>query len=197
MRFLLDLDYGTEGYPGKVARRLRAVNLTARILVITAVGFAVAQFLDPTPGMWKPAAVATLAALSFISVPLLHRIGPVVGGATLLLAGFAVVFANAWLTGTGNGMHKYFLVGAALTLLYFGAERIVLPAFFGALAVVLIVVLEWMVPYNTGLQPSSTQFANFIVNAIVTCGTLLAIVAYALREAARAEEGKPGQDPPA
>ena len=188
MRLLLNLDYGTEGYPGKVARRLRAVNLTARILVITAVGYAVAQFLDPTPGMWKPAVVATLAALTFISVPLLHRFGPVVGGATLLLAGFAVVFANAWLTGTGNGMHKYYLVGAALTLLYFGTERIVLSAFFGALAVVLIVVLEWMVPYNTGLQPSSTQFANFIVNAIVTCGTLLAIVAYALREAARAEE---------
>ena len=188
MRLLLDLDYGTEGYPAKVARRLRAVNLTARILVITAVGYAVAQFLDPTPGMWKPAVIATVSALTFISVPLLHRFGPVVAPATLVLTGFAVAFVNTWLSGTGNGMHKYYLAGAALALLYFGTERMVLSAFFGALAVVLIVVLEWMAPYNTGLQPSSTQFANFIVNAIVACGTLLAIVAYALREAARAEE---------
>jgi signal transduction histidine kinase/CheY-like chemotaxis protein len=188
LRLLLDLDYGTEGYPEKVARRLRAVNLTARILVITAVGYAVAQFLDPTPGMWKPAVVATVAALTFISVPLLHRFGPVVAAATLLLTGFAVAFINTWLSGTGNGMHEYYLVGVALTVLYFGTERIVLSAFFGALAIVLIVVLELMAPYNTGLQPSSTQFANFIVNTIVTCGSLLAIVTYALREAARAEE---------
>lgn len=188
MRFLPSLGYGTEGYPANVARRLRAVNLTARILVITAAGYAVAQFLDPTPGMWKPAVVATVAALIFISVPLLHRFGPVVGAATLLLAGFAVTFVNTWLSGTGNGMSKYFLVGAALTLLYFGTERIVLPVFFGALAVVLIVVSELIVPYNTGLQPSNTQFANFIINTIVTCGSLLAIVSYALREAARAEE---------
>ncbi len=188
MRFLLDLDYGTEGYPGKVARRLRAVNLTARILVITATGFAVAHFLNPTPGMWKPGVVSTLAALTFISVPFLHRLGPVVAGSMLMLAGFAVAFVTTWLNGTGNGMDKYYLVGVALTLLYFGTERIVLSALFGALAIVLIVVLQWIVPYNTGVQPLGTQFANFTVNAIVACGALLAIVSYALREAARAEE---------
>lgn len=188
MRFLLDLDYGTEGYPEKVARRIRAVNLTARILVISAFCFAVAHFLNPTPGMWKSAVVSALATLIFIPIPLLHRFGPVVAAATLLLAGFAVAFATTWLNGTGNGMHKYYLVGAALTLLYFGTERIMLSALFGALAVVLIVVLEWMVPYNTGVQPPSTQFTNFIVNAAVACGALLAIVNYALREAARAEE---------
>jgi signal transduction histidine kinase/CheY-like chemotaxis protein len=188
LRLLPNLDYGTEGYPEKVARRLRAVNLSARILVVTASCFAVAHFLNPTPGMWKPAVVSTLAAVSFTSIPLLHRFGPVVAAATLLLTGFAVAFATTWLNGTGNGMHKYYLVGAALTLLYFGIERIVLSAFFAALAIVLIVVLELMVPYNTGVQPSSTQFANFIVNAIVACGALLAIVNYALSEAARAEE---------
>jgi signal transduction histidine kinase/ActR/RegA family two-component response regulator len=188
LRVLLDLDYGTEGYSGKFARRLRAVNLTARILVVTAFCFAVAHFLNPAPGMWKPAVVSALATLTFILVPLLHRFGPLAAAAALLLAGFAVAFVTTWVNGTGNGMHKYYLVGTALTFLYFGSERIVLSAVFGALAVVLIVVLEWMVPYNTGVQPSSTQFANFIVNAIVACGALLAIVNYALREAARAEE---------
>jgi hypothetical protein len=50
MRFLPNINYGTEGYPDKVARRLRAVNLTAWILTGSMAGFAVAQFLESARG---------------------------------------------------------------------------------------------------------------------------------------------------
>src|SRR5690242_8825253 len=46
------IHFGTERYPAKTARRLRALNLTTMIAAIVATAFAFAQFLDSTPGVW-------------------------------------------------------------------------------------------------------------------------------------------------
>ena len=42
-------------------------------------------------------------------------------------------------------------------------------------------------PNDTGLLPEWLIVASLVTNAVVSCGTLLLIVSYALREAARAE----------
>jgi hypothetical protein len=61
MRFLPDIRYGTENYPEKVARRLRALNLAAWIgAAVAALGFAndvALEFLNPKPGLWKAGVV--------------------------------------------------------------------------------------------------------------------------------------------
>ena len=187
MRLLPNTRYGTEIYPEGVARRLRAVNLSAWIVTALSVGFAVAQFLDPTPGVWKAAAVNALAALLYASVPLLHRFGPHAAALALMFVGYADLSALIWLLGTGTGMPMFYLVTAALTLLYFGVERIAPSVLFGVLAVLLVIALEVAVPYDTGLLPPSTLFANFVVSTVAACAAFLTIVTYALREAARAE----------
>jgi CheY-like chemotaxis protein len=57
LRFLPDIRYGTENYPEKLARQLRALNLAAWCgAAIAAFGLAtvvVHEFLDPKPGLWK------------------------------------------------------------------------------------------------------------------------------------------------
>jgi len=79
LRFLPDNRYGTENYPEKVARRLRALNLAAWCgAAIAAFGVAsdvALEFLDPKPGLWKAFTVNALAALIYASIPLLHRFG--------------------------------------------------------------------------------------------------------------------------
>ena len=67
MRFLPDIRYGTENYPEKVARRLRALNLITMISAAVAIflavaNFAVVNFLNPKPGLWKAGVVAALGA---------------------------------------------------------------------------------------------------------------------------------------
>ncbi len=69
----------------------------------------------------------------------------------------------------------------------FGIERIRLSAFFAALAVVLVIVLEVLVPYDTALQSPGVALASFVVTAVATCAGLLSVVIYSLLEAARAE----------
>jgi len=188
VRFLPPIQYGTQGYPEKIARRLRALNLGTWIAATVATGFALVQFLDPTPGMWKVAAVNAVAAPIFASVPLLHRFGPFSAALTGIVFLHVYLFVVIWLIGTGSGMQMYYLVAAGLVVLFCGTERILLSALFGILAVLLIVVLEILVPHDTGLQPPTTLFANFVATAIATCVILMTIVSFALREAARAEE---------
>ena len=87
----------------------------------------------------------------------------------------------------GSGVHVFF------------TERILLSAVRGVLAVVLIVVLQIIVPHNTGLLDSATLFANFVGMVIVIVAAPV-ITTFALREVARAEadlahEHRPGQEP--
>jgi adenylate cyclase len=56
-----------------------------------------------------------------------------------------------FLFGTGAGMYFYYLLGSGLSVLFFGTEHIFLAAVFAALAAALIVVLQVLMPYDTGL----------------------------------------------
>ena len=73
----------------------------------------------------------------------------------------AYFFSVTWLLGTGSGVQMSYLLAAALIFVVLGIERILLSAVLGALAVLQVVVLQIMVPYNTGLLASATLFAAF------------------------------------
>jgi len=107
LRFLPDIRYGTENYPEKVARRLRAFNLLTWIATAAAAfGFAsyvVLEFLDPKPGLWKAGVVYALAASIFALVPLLHRFGMLWSGLIVTLTVQVYFFSLTWLFGTAAG----------------------------------------------------------------------------------------------
>jgi adenylate cyclase len=75
-RWLPRIDFGTEGYSEKVARRLRAVNIAAWSVASAATFFAVLRFIDPRPEMLSRAIINALAAIVLTSIPLLHRFWP-------------------------------------------------------------------------------------------------------------------------
>jgi signal transduction histidine kinase len=191
LRFLPDIRYGTENYPEKLARQLRALNLAAWCgAAIAAFGLAtvvVHEFLDPKPGLWKAGVVNALGASIYASVPLLHRFGTLWGALTVALTVQVYFFSLTWLYGTGSGLQMGFLLAAALIFVVLGTDRILLSAVLGALIVLQVVVLQIMVPYSTGLLNAATLFALFVFVVIVNVTVLITIVTFALREAARAE----------
>jgi hypothetical protein len=75
------INYGTDKYAPKVARRLRAVNITTWCASGVGSLFAIVQFLDPTPNAWKVALINTVGAMALAAVPLLHRFGSTIGAA--------------------------------------------------------------------------------------------------------------------
>jgi adenylate cyclase len=185
---LPNIRVGTGRYPEKVARRLRALNLTAWLFAAVGAAYSIAQFLDPTPGLWKPATANAITALLLTSVPLLHRFGPVAAPIGFTIIGYLAIFIDCALLGIGTGMQMYYLVAASLGVLFVGTDRLFLASVIGAVAATLIIALEVFVPRTTGLQSDTTMFVNFVGTAFASCGVLLTIVFYALREAARAEK---------
>ena len=147
----------------------------------------VLEFFDPKPGLWKAGTVHALAVSIWASVPLLHRFGTLWGALILTSTVHAYFFSLTWLFGTGSGVQMTYLLIAAIIFVVLGTERILLSAVLGALAVLEVVVLQIMVPYNTGLLASATLFALFVFTVIANMAALIAIVTFALREAARAE----------
>ena len=63
MRWLPRIDFGTEGYSEKVARRLRAVNIAAWSIAAAVAFFAVLRFADPRPEMLPRAIINAVAAM--------------------------------------------------------------------------------------------------------------------------------------
>jgi adenylate cyclase len=185
MRLLPNIRYGTDRYPEAVARRLRALNITTWVTAALGTGFAITQLLDPAPGLWKPGVVNAVAAPIFAAIPLLHRFGPLAAPLAFSIGAYAFIFADCFLMGIGNGMQFYYLTITALVILFLGTEHVIISAVLCAVAIVLIIALETLVPRNTGLLTAEMTFTSFIVTAVANCATLFAIVLYGVREAER------------
>ena len=185
MRLLPSIRYGTERYPETIARRLRAVNITTWIAASLSAAFAITQLLNPAPNMWKPGVLNALAALIFAAIPLLHRFSPLAAPLVFSITAYVVIFLDCLLLGIGIGMQFYYLVIAALLILFLGSDHTILSAALCAVAAVLIIALEKFVPRDTGLQQAVMLFPSFIISTIASCVTLFTIVLYGVREAER------------
>jgi adenylate cyclase len=185
MRLLPNIRYGTDPYPETIARRLRALNITAWIAAALSTGFAITQLLDPAPDLWKPGVVNVVAALIFTAIPLLHRLGALAAPLAFSITAYVAIFLDCFLMGIGTGMQFYYLVITALVILFLGTEHVVMSAVLCAVAAVLIIALETFVPRNTGLQMAEMTFASFIITTVASCAILFTIVLYGVREAER------------
>jgi len=117
VRLLPKIRYGTERYPEKVARRLRALNITTWIASATSAGYGIQTLLDSAPGLWKLSISNTLVAVAFAAIPLLHRFGPLAAASAFIIVLYVNLVVLLPLLGTGTGMQMYYLVGTALTVL--------------------------------------------------------------------------------
>lgn len=188
IHLLPNIRYGTERYPEKVARRLRAVNITAWVSAAVLAGLAILRFLDPTPGVWKLGVFNSFIALLWAATPLLHRFGPLAAPIAFMIVVYGFFFALTLLLGTGSGIYLYYLTATAVLILFVGNEHVILAAAFGVIAALLIVALHVAVPHDTGFVPARTLFlTNFVVSVVVSLAVTFAIVFYAVQQIARAE----------
>ena len=186
LRLLSDIRFGTERYPEKVARRLRTVNFGTRIAAAFH-GFFVVVSLFYVAQFWWLLLAHIVAMLFFAGVPLLHRLNSQAGAVATLVLFYLEIITYICLIGTGAGIQFYFLLGVALTVMYLGAQHIVITTASGVMAAALIVILQLTVPDDTGLLPRSLIVTALVSNAVVACGSLLLLASYALSEIARAE----------
>jgi adenylate cyclase len=189
LRFVPNIRYGTEGYPEKVARRLRAVNIAAWIAALGPAYFAILRFLDPAPGMFRRGVINAGLAVCLASIPLLHRFSPLAAPLVFIAFAYAALFRTSYQIGTGGGAYLYYLTATALGVLLIGTEHFVVAALSAVIAAGLIAILHLITPVNAGLVSAESQFwGNFVPNVFVNIVLLFTVMFYAFRQVARAEE---------
>jgi adenylate cyclase len=189
LRFLPNLSFGTQRYPEKIARRLRALNIAVWIAGAIAGVFGVARLLDLLPGERIVAFVHLSAALAFALIPLLHRFSPLAAPIAFILLTYVYLVWIISVIGTAAGSYLYFLTAAALSLLFVGIENIMIAGVIGVSAIALVIGVHLIFPADTGFAAPWTLFyVNFISNVVASSVILFVIVFYAVRQIARAEE---------
>jgi adenylate cyclase len=175
----------TRHHAERVARQFRVLTLTARISAVIS-GFFGALQLITGEGAWWIGLVNVATATIFLLIPLLYRFGELVPPLTFLAVATASISLICWHLGTDSGLQFYFLVAAAINLVILGIDRLVLAsvlaAFFGAV----VIILEFVVPHNTGVQPAWASDFNFVLTITSAFVLVVMVIAYALREIARA-----------
>ena len=179
------IDYGTAHYPEKVARGLQILNATTLGGAVFVFGIRslrcsreVVDFCCDQCSCRVFSSVDTSVASSrSVVAPLVYVAGS-----------YTAIFVICSMLGTNSGMQIQYLAIAAGPVLVVGAERLLLLTGTSIVAVSLVIALEILVPADTGLLTQRQMLENFIGCTVGTSLILFAIVFYAVREAARAEE---------
>jgi adenylate cyclase len=187
MRWVPNIAFGTESYPEKTARRLRAMNLAAWIFAATCAYFAVQRLVDPQPGLTIHLLISATGTVCFSLIPLLHRFGPVAAPLAFALLAYAWLCSLDLIFGTKNGAWLGFFSIAVLAVMVLGIERLVLTGALSALAAGLIIAVHLNVPPDTGALSPRALFYAFVANVVINVAALTAIVQYAMQQVARAE----------
>jgi adenylate cyclase len=173
-------------YAERITRRRRILNLTATMAVFISAGFGFVQVFS-APNLWWTGLINIVGAAIYASVPLLHRFGELLPPLTFICTAYLSIFAICWFVGTGSGLQFYFLVAACLIVLQLGVDRIFLAAILAAIAAGMVITLQFLVPRDTGAQPTWALSLSFIVTTISACVMVVTTVWYAVREIVRAE----------
>ena len=128
-----------------------------------------------------------IAAALLALIPLLHRLGSLVGPLAFAVVGYAIIFTICSMVGTDTGMPMQYLVAAAIMVLILGADHLAISVALTVLAALLIIALELLVPADTGIRSTAHTLISLIANVVGSSAILFAIVLYAVRDAARAE----------
>jgi adenylate cyclase len=175
-----NLRYGTERYPEKIARRLRAVNIACWLVASGEMLFAIKHPTDPNR-------ITILIALSTALVPLLHRFGPAAAPIALLLLVYVQATRLVLTVGTGDGVWLGFLLSAPMSILVFGIERVWIAAMLAMLGLGLAIWLNITMPFSTGSMSEQALAINFTLNFTLNSVISFFVIFYVARQAARAE----------
>jgi adenylate cyclase len=181
--------YGTEAYPPRVRRRLQIMNVTAYVIALFTLIYAVQQmFLDFQT--WKPVILINLAmAAVAATIPFLHRYGELTGPIVLLISELSGIFLLTYYIGRDAGLHLQYFTAPAAFFVILGLERLKLIAAFVLLAFALhLAAWSWFVQSNAVLTVDKAELdAHYITAAVTTFSVISIIVYYAFRLVERAQ----------
>jgi adenylate cyclase len=168
------------------SRQLRILTLVTRIGAGVSVFFGFQQFVIIQSAQWI-GVLNLSAAVVFLAIPKLYRFGELVGPLVFIVAAYSVITVVSIYLGSGIGLQFYYVVAAAIVVLVFGIDHMVIASVVAAAGAVTVIALETWVPHSTGVQPDWAFRLGFVINTIAVWVLIVATVWFAMRETERAE----------
>lgn len=179
------LNFGTDGHPEKVARRLRVLNFACWVTAPSWFAFAIIYFPETK---LRTIAMIDLAMAAFVAaIPLLNRFGPQIAGLAFVSVSLPVTFAVCFTLGTDTGMQLHFLGYAAGAVLVWGLRPVVPLLAMVVVALSLVILLEVVAPKDGGLLSEAAMLGGFVGSVSMTTAAVVATVFYATDETERAQ----------
>ncbi|MCW2558542.1 MAG: family 3 adenylate cyclase [Mycobacterium sp.] len=175
----------TQRQAQNTSRQMRILTLTTRIGAVVTVFFGIQQFLI-AHDVWL-AYMNLGSAIAFLLIPQLYRFNELLPPNLFFFVAFTSIVTSSVYIGSAAGLHFYFVVAAAIAVLVFGIDHIVLASAWAVLGASAVIALELRVPHNTGVEPQWAFTSGFIANTIAVVVLVSATIYYALREIASAE----------
>jgi adenylate cyclase len=177
----------TQHHAESSVRHSRVLDVTAMISAAISVFFGI-QGLLISQGVWWIPFVNLCSAAVFVMIPLLCRFSELVAPLVFFVVAYASITVVCIHLGTGSGLQFYFVVAAAIMLVVLGIDHIFLASVLAAFGAATVILLELLVPNDTGSQPPWAFTTSFILSVISAWILVVATLWYALREIARARE---------
>lgn len=175
----------TRHHAENAARHRRVLEVTAMISAAISAFFGFQGLIIGISIWWVPV-VSLLSAAAFAAVPLLCRFGELLAPLVFFAVAYTTLTVQCIQLGTGSGVQFYFVVAAAVMVMVLGIDHIWLAATLSALGAVTVILLEFLVPNDTGSQPPWAFRTSFILTVVTAWLLVIATLWFALREIRRA-----------
>jgi len=188
-RALRLIDFGTQGYPPKVRRRLKILNAMAYLIALFSAIFALTYAIEDLAAYRWAVAINLALVAAALAAPFAHRINDIAGAMIIMAAEYAGLFGLAALLGRSSGIHLNLIVGAAVAFAVLGLERIRLITAILVVGLALHVAAWFLFPQGAATDGANEAFLGqlYVSSALTAFAVTAALAYYAFRLTERAE----------
>lgn len=184
-------EFGTEGYPRPVRRRLTIVNVMAFLIAIFSAGYAVVFAYYGAEKYFSLIVVNLLLVVIALLAPLAHRINDIAAAVIIAIAEFIALFFFVWALGRDSGIQINYIIAAAVAFAIYGLSHFRLVIAVIAVGLALHVAAWFLFPPDRALIAADPGLlANLYVSSAVTTFCIIALIvgyAFTVADRARAE----------
>ena len=182
------VNYGTEHYSERTARRLRQTNAFNGIVVVLYAVFASFYAALDWRALQPLVLAIVLTMPLFVIPPLLHRLNDYAAIVSIAAINGVALLLFAYIVGTTAGIH-FFLFAAPAAIVFFGPQHVRIAAFTSLCVLILFLFVELHFPLQTSIAPASQVVLRMMRIACASAVTALIFVAvyFAIRMAENAE----------
>ena len=184
-------ELGTGNYPPLIRRRLMIVNMTAYMIAIFSLFYAVLFAIYDIEAYLSLVIVNLVLVGVALLAPLTHRVSDVCAALIIATAEYVALFFFVRALGHDSGIQINYMVAAAIPFAIFGLSRLWLVIAAIATGLMLHLVAWFLYPTQSALiAPDPALLNNLYISSVVTTGCIIAVIvlyAFSLADDARAE----------